>query len=836
MATPRSTCARLLPAITLCLLEKGSFGQIFAPSDSDHPHQVNPLTIVLICAAIIMLAMWAYSRHAYRSGIYKSEKLNRAKSANKVLVAILKNFSLQSVQDFYFRGIKQKVQPVTVEFRDLSTTIRGGTGLLKCITPEQDKVLLAGVTGKFHAHRMSAIMGPSGAGKTTFLNVLCGKTKTRGAWLVTGDVLVNGSKMDITGLKPVMGFVPQDDIVHETMTVRENIRFSAELRNAAGTSRTKLNLITEDVLQVLQLEAQQNVLVGNRTTGTGLSGGQRKRVNIGLELAASPTLLFLDEPTSGLDATSSLLLCEMLKRMAGLGMTIVMVIHQPRYSLFTLIDDVLLLGKGGRTAYVGPTNSAMEYLQGLGFCIPVNENPADWMMDVLSGHVAVENPRMPLDSIPEALFDEWERSSLSNTEPLASQYTLRRGRTTCDLDELEVIKRHVKDEWEKCCPDAGSMDHQGFQMLLHNCLGCEIRDTNIVSELLLRTTGNADADVVTQQQFVRYLLKFREANKRGAVNDRTDPDDSASDSDSEGSSSGSELVDATPNDLNRVQPGFCVHLRVVMRRGVLEWWRRMTVRMLFLSVIIFAAVFLGFFDAVIFDSPPWNPTVLLNTHISIALLVSVYSLTCFSRDQPMYWREASHGLNRFAFMTARMIVEMIDWLILAFFFTATYYCIVLPKLIFPVYMVPFVLVSFVASGWGYLVSCILPPILAPFTVAVLCFMVGGILGLPPKMDIFLSGSLLEFIADTVCFTRWSVPMDFLAYITRQPLNETALDPKSQWELDLYLKGYNHTGVWLLPCGYASQWWTGMVALLSMGFTLRLACYPALRFMNADKQV
>merc|ERR1719188_2847094 len=128
--------------------------------------------------------------------------------------------------------------------------------------------------------------------------------------------------------------------------------------------------ITNDVLQVLQLEAQQNIRVGNRTTGGGLSGGQRKRVNVGLELAACPTLLFLDEPTSGLDATGSLMLVRQLQKMTQLGMTIVMVIHQPRYSLFTLVDDVLLLGAGGRTAYIGPTSGAKAYFEQLGFAMP----------------------------------------------------------------------------------------------------------------------------------------------------------------------------------------------------------------------------------------------------------------------------------------------------------------------------------------------------------------------------------------------------------------------------------------------------------------------------------
>merc|ERR550532_3086565 len=109
--------------------------------------------------------------------------------------------------------------------------------------------------------------------------------------------------------------------------------------------------------------------------------------------------------------------------MTKLGMTVIMVIHQPRYSLFTLIDDVLLLGKGGRTVYVGATNEAKAYLEKLGFSMPQNENPADWMMDVLSGIVAIDNPNMPTDTLPEALFREWETRPV----PEGKGKELRRG-------------------------------------------------------------------------------------------------------------------------------------------------------------------------------------------------------------------------------------------------------------------------------------------------------------------------------------------------------------------------------------------------------------------------
>ncbi|CAE7261792.1 ABCG24 [Symbiodinium pilosum] len=189
---------------------------------------------------------------------------------------------------------------------------------MDAIWGSEERNILDEITGTFEAGRLSAIMGPSGCGKSTLLDVLTGKKKTDSKWTVKGDILINNQKIDIESIKPIIGFVPQDDVVHEGLTVRENIFFSAAKRMPATTSNSRLRAITNDVLQVLQLEPKQNLLVGNRTrTGEGLSGGQKKRVNVGIELAACPTILFLDEPTSGLDATASLLLVQQLRRMPG---------------------------------------------------------------------------------------------------------------------------------------------------------------------------------------------------------------------------------------------------------------------------------------------------------------------------------------------------------------------------------------------------------------------------------------------------------------------------------------------------------------------------------------
>eukprot|EP00930_Biecheleria_cincta_P027070 TRINITY_DN1901_c1_g1_i1.p1 TRINITY_DN1901_c1_g1~~TRINITY_DN1901_c1_g1_i1.p1 ORF type:complete len:1123 (+),score=151.60 TRINITY_DN1901_c1_g1_i1:451-3369(+) len=266
---------------------------------------------------------------------------------------------------------------------------------------------------------MAAILGPSGAGKTTFMNALCGKAYYGRQ---TGDIYVNGKKSSIAALKSVRGFVPQDDTVHEKLTVRENLWYSARLGNPDFSPKEVENIV-DDVLNVMQLTHVQHTVVGD-SEERGISGGQKKRVNIGIELVSRPSVLMLDEPTSGLDSTTALSIIHSLKNLAEMGMTVVMSIHQPRYSLFELFDEVLLLGLGGRTVFLGPSDGALPYFEGLGFELPKNENPADWFMDVIAG-------KIPNNSIaefkPHMLFGFWMEHSgqLPPLSPASPQFAPR---------------------------------------------------------------------------------------------------------------------------------------------------------------------------------------------------------------------------------------------------------------------------------------------------------------------------------------------------------------------------------------------------------------------------
>ncbi|XP_042448173.1 ABC transporter G family member 28-like [Zingiber officinale] len=262
--------------------------------------------------------------------------------------------------------------PIEVAFKDLSLTLKGSK-----------RKLLRSVTGKIMAGRVAAVMGPSGAGKTTFLNAVAGKAT---GCDMTGHVLINGKAEHLRSYKKIIGFVPQDDIVHGNLTVEENLRFSARCRLSADMSKPDKVLVVERVIDSLGLQAVRDSLVGT-VEKRGISGGQRKRVNVGLEMVMEPSLLILDEPTSGLDSSSSSLLLRALRREALEGVNICMVVHQPSYTLFKMFDDLILLAKGGMIVYQGSVKTVEEYFAGLGINVPERVNPPDYFIDILEGLV-----------------------------------------------------------------------------------------------------------------------------------------------------------------------------------------------------------------------------------------------------------------------------------------------------------------------------------------------------------------------------------------------------------------------------------------------------------------
>jgi ABC-type multidrug transport system ATPase subunit/pSer/pThr/pTyr-binding forkhead associated (FHA) protein len=195
------------------------------------------------------------------------------------------------------------------------------------------------------------LMGPSGAGKTTLLQAINGYARPS-----AGTVLINGIDLytHFDAFRHLIGYVPQEDIVYPQLTVRESLRHTARLRLPPDTSPQEIDRRIDDVLKRLEISGTADTIIGDKDR-KGISGGQRKRVNLAQELLTSPRLLFLDEPTSGLSSEDTLNVMALLRRLADEGCTIVLTIHQPSLAAYRQLDNLLLLYQG-HLAFYGPAH------------------------------------------------------------------------------------------------------------------------------------------------------------------------------------------------------------------------------------------------------------------------------------------------------------------------------------------------------------------------------------------------------------------------------------------------------------------------------------------------
>ncbi|KAJ5091406.1 ABC multidrug transporter C [Penicillium alfredii] len=247
----------------------------------------------------------------------------------------------------------------------------------------EERRILDHVDGWVKPGTCTALMGVSGAGKTTLLDVLATRV-TMG--VVSGEMLVDGRIRD-QSFQRKTGYVQQQDLHLHTTTVREALRFSAVLRQPAHVSRQEKFEYVEEVIKLLGMEHYADAVVG--VPGEGLNVEQRKRLTIGVELAAKPQLLlFLDEPTSGLDSQTSWSILDLIDTLTKHGQAILCTIHQPSAMLFQRFDRLLFLAKGGKTVYFGDigekSSTLSSYFERNGAPkLPADANPAEWMLEVI---------------------------------------------------------------------------------------------------------------------------------------------------------------------------------------------------------------------------------------------------------------------------------------------------------------------------------------------------------------------------------------------------------------------------------------------------------------------
>ncbi|OAA37461.1 ABC transporter (Adp1) [Metarhizium rileyi] len=533
------------------------------------------------------------------------------------------------------------------------------------------KTILSGIQGICHPGEVTAIMGASGAGKTTFLDILARKNK-RG--LVEGDIYVNGEKVGISEYKNVVGFVDQQDTMLPTLTVHETILNSALLRLPRDMSRALKEQRAFEVEKELGIYHIRDSLIGSEEgKGRGISGGEKRRVGIACELVTSPSILFLDEPTSGLDSFNAYNVIECLVTLAkSYQRTVVFTIHQPRSNIVALFDRLILLAQG-KTVFSGPFLQCQPYFDSMGYQCPQGFNIADYLVDLTmhaGGEASIDDGTVAMDVTsvgPSSTKAVKSIRSISGTstgddsfaEPSASPRPRNFRRDSIrQRQERELFTRRKQPVNTATSSDDGGDDagHYKLQSNPSNTLLPRTRDDP--HDLPPAAMSGTDLDLMTRAFSQSQVAQTTRQEIRQAVATAVN----ANGSNANGYSESGPNMSTSAVGRGYARVGYVGQFMILSQRTWKNLYRDPMLMLTHYAIAIVLAVFSGYLFYGLTDDIPGFQNRLGLFFFLLALFgfSTLTSLNVFSAERLLFLRERANGYySPITYFAAKVLFDII---------------------------------------------------------------------------------------------------------------------------------------------------------------------------------
>ncbi|ADM11175.1 EPP transporter-like protein [Encephalitozoon intestinalis ATCC 50506] len=296
--------------------------------------------------------------------------------------------------------------------------------------------ILKGVSGVIEPSTMTALMGTSGAGKSSLMNSLAGRISSD--MDLSGEIFLNSCQRSKNSWGNFIGYVEQEFHAYEYQTVYETLLFSSKIKIKSEGEEQKVKNRIEEIIALLGLSNSKNKYIAN------LSGGERKRVSIGVELLGNPPILFCDEPTSGLDSFNALNILSLLRDLSKMGKTILVTIHQPSYEMMNFFDKFILMTMGN-IVYDGDIKSCIAFFEECGYRLPELTNPMDFFLKTISLDTRTKDKEEKSLRTISHITNEWRKKKKNLEAKLHEEVRGKSSENKLSLGFLLLLNRNLKN-------------------------------------------------------------------------------------------------------------------------------------------------------------------------------------------------------------------------------------------------------------------------------------------------------------------------------------------------------------------------------------------------------